>query len=66
MSIVFRPAGGRLPLFHNLNGPLQHIPVGDDRLVGCAQMFLGAILNRAGAFHRPLVVNVDVPPPMPV
>ena len=40
----------------------QHPAVPDDAHVGPAQVFPGAVLDRAHAFDRPLVVHVDVEP----
>src|SRR5262245_56682461 len=38
----------------------QDAPVGADRLIGLAEMLLGAILDRAHRLAGPLVMHVDV------
>ena len=51
-----RPAAGA----HRLDRLQQGAPVGHDHLVGRAQVLARAVLDRAHALHRPLVVQVDV------
>ena len=47
-------------LLHRVQGLQQHAPVGQDHLVGGAQVLAGAVLYGAHAFAGPLVVHVDV------